>query len=175
MRAGLYIDQRMGMPLRMEVQGEALRIADGPVLVAASPSEFRAGSTTYRFSADNVLTRETVDGDVLEYRSMHPWHPAARELLPFAGRYHSAEALATALVAVEDDGLTVVPEDRHDDALVLHPLFADTFEFSNATRGDGVLHFSRDAKGRLTGFEMSNPRVHGLAFRRSDGGQRSPP
>jgi hypothetical protein len=86
--------------------------------------------------------------------------------LPFAGTYSSEEALSTALVAVKDGRVTVVPEDRHDSVLILLPLYTDTFEFSDEIRGEGVLHFGRDAKGRLNGFEMSNSRVHGLAFRR---------
>jgi hypothetical protein len=33
----------------------------------------------------------------------------------------------------------------------------------------GVLHFRRDSKGRVSGFEMSDPRVRALGFQRISG------
>jgi CubicO group peptidase (beta-lactamase class C family) len=171
-RAGLYVDLRMGLPLRLEVQDDALRVFGGPVLVAQAPDELRAGTTTFRFSGNNLLTRETADGDVLEYRRTQPWQPISSELLRLAGNYKSDEAMATYHVTVKDDRLAIAPEDRRGEELILHPIFADTFEFSDNSV-TGVLHFSRDSKGRVSGFEMSDPRVHALAFRRIAGNSQS--
>jgi CubicO group peptidase (beta-lactamase class C family) len=171
-RAGLYVDLRMGLPLRVEVQDDALRVFGGPVLVAESPDELRAGATTFRFSGNNLLTREIADGDVLEYRRTQPWQPISSELLRLAGNYKSDEAMATYHVTVKDDRLAIAPEDRRGEELILHPIFADTFEFSDDSV-TGVLHFSRDSKGRVSGFEMSDPRVHALAFRRIAGNSQS--
>jgi hypothetical protein len=154
------------------VQDDALRVFGGPVLVAESPDELRAGATTFRFSGNNLLTREIADGDVLEYRRTQPWQPISSELLRLAGNYKSDEAMATYHVTVKDDRLAIAPEDRRGEELILHPIFADTFEFSDDSV-TGVLHFSRDSKGRVSGFEMSDPRVHALAFRRIAGNSQS--
>ena len=164
-REGLYVDEQTGLPLRLEALDGALRIAGGPMLVAVSASEFRSGTTLYRFDGNKSLTRETADGEVLKYRRTDSWRPSAGELTPWAGSYRSDEALATYLVTVKNGRVTIAPEDRRGAELMLQPLFADTFEFSGDSAA-GVLHLTRDAAGKPAGFEMSNSRVHALAFRR---------
>jgi len=167
-RAGLYVDLRMGLPLRLEVQGDALRVSSGPVLVAASLDEFIAGSTTFRFSGHDRLTRETADGDVREFRLTQPWQPISSKLNRFAGDYRSDEAMATYHVTVKENLLALAPEDRCGEELILRPIFSDTFEFSSDDVG-GVLHFSVDTKGKVSSFEMSDSRVHALVFSRTAG------
>lgn len=165
-RAGLYVDLRMGLPLRLEVQGDALKVSSGPVLVAASVDEFIASSTTFRFSGSDRLTRETADGDVREFRLTQPWQPISSKLIRYAGQYTSDEALATYQVTVKGSLLVLAPEDRCGEELILHPIFSDTFEFLSDEVG-GVLHFSVDSKGKVSSFEMSDSRVHALRFSRT--------
>jgi CubicO group peptidase (beta-lactamase class C family) len=167
-RAGLYVDLRMGMPLRLEERGDALWIVDGPALVALSPTEFRAGTAIFRFQGNDRVTRETGDGDVIEYRRTPVWQPFARDLVPFAGEYKSEEAMASYRVTIKNDTVVIAPEDRLGEELILHPIFADSFEFADDNVA-GVLHFSRDSKGTVSGFEMSDPRVRSLAFHRISG------
>jgi len=167
-RAGLYIDLRMGMPLRLEVRSGALWIVDGPALVAVSPTEFRAGTTVFRFQGNDGVTRESTDGDVLEYRRTPVWQPTSRDLAPFAGEYKSEEAMASYRVTIKNNTVIIAPEDRLGEELILHPVFADSFEFADDYVA-GVLHFNRDSKGRVSGFEMSDPRVRALGFQRMSG------
>jgi CubicO group peptidase (beta-lactamase class C family) len=167
-RAGLYIDLRMGMPLRLEVRSGALWMVDGPALVAVSPTEFRAGTTVFRFQGNDGVTRESADGDVLEYRRTPVWQPTSRDLTPFAGGYKSEEAMASYRVTIKNNTVVIAPEDRLGEELILHPLFADSFEFADDNVA-GVLHFSRDSNGRVSGFEMSDPRVRALGFQRMSG------
>ncbi|MGO9063124.1 MAG: serine hydrolase [Myxococcaceae bacterium] len=167
-RAGLYVDLRMGLPLRLEVQGDALRVSSGPVLVATSLDEFIAGSTTFRFNGSDRLTRETADDDVRQFRLAQPWQPSSSQLTRFAGDYTSDEAMATCHVTVKGNLLVLAPEDRCGEELILHPIFADTFEFASDDVG-GVLHFSVNFKGKVSSFEMSDSRVHALVFSRTAG------
>jgi CubicO group peptidase (beta-lactamase class C family) len=167
-RAGLYVDLRMGMPLRLEVRSGALSIVDGPALVALSPTEFRAGTTIFRFQGDDRVTRETADGDILEYRRTPVWQPTSRDLMSFAGEFKSEEAMASYRVTIKNNAVIIAPEDRLGEELILHPIFADSFEFADDNVA-GVLHFSRDSKGKVSGFEMSDPRVRALGFHRIGG------
>jgi CubicO group peptidase (beta-lactamase class C family) len=168
-RAGLYVDLRMGIPLRLEVRSGALWIADGPALVALSATEFRAGTTIFRFQGNDRVTRESADGDVLEYRRTPIWRPTSRDLVSFAGEYKSEEAMASYRATIKNNTVVIAPEDRLSEELTLHPIFADSFEFADDNVA-GVLHFSRDSKGRVSGFEMSDPRVRALGFHRISGG-----
>jgi len=43
----------------------------------------------------------------------------------------------------------------------LEPAMTDTF-----TAGSGLVHFTRDASGRVTGFNMSASRMRGIRFER---------
>jgi CubicO group peptidase (beta-lactamase class C family) len=167
-RAGLYVDLRMGMPLRLEVRGGALWVVDGPALVALSPTEFRAGTAIFRFHGNDGVTRESAEGDVLEYRRTPVWQPISRDLAPFAGEYKSEEAMASYRVTIKNNTVVIAPEDRPSEEFILHPVFADSFEFGD-DNVQGVLHFSRDSNGRVSGFEMSDPRVRALGFRRIGG------
>jgi CubicO group peptidase (beta-lactamase class C family) len=167
-RAGLYVDLRMGMPLRLEVRGGALWVVDGPTLVALSPTEFRAGTAIFRFHGNGGVTRESAEGDVLEYRRTPVWQPISRDLAPFAGEYKSEEAMASYRVTVKNNTVVIAPEDRPSEEFILRPVFADSFEFGD-DNVQGVLHFNRDSKGRVSGFEMSDPRVLKLGFQRISG------
>ena len=167
-RAGLYVDLRMGMPLRLEVRSGALWMVDGPALVALSPTEYRAGTTVFRFQGNDRVTRETEDGDVLEYRRKPVWQPTSGDLASFAGEYKSEEAMASYRVTIKNNTVVIAPEDRLGEELILHPIFADSFEFADDNVA-GVLHFNRDSKGRVSGFDMSDPRVRALAFHRMSG------
>jgi CubicO group peptidase (beta-lactamase class C family) len=170
-RAGLYVDLRMGMPLRLEVRDGALWVADGPALVAVSPTEFRAGTVIFRFHGNDRVTRETAEGDVLEYRRTPAWQPIPRDLATFAGEYKSEEAMASYRVSTRNNTVVIAPEGRMSEELILHPIFADSFEFAD-DYVQGVLHFTRDSKGGVSGFEMSDARVRALGFQRVRGSSR---
>jgi CubicO group peptidase (beta-lactamase class C family) len=164
-RAGLFVDLRRGLPLRLEAHGNVLRVSNGPVLSAISPDEFSSGSTTYRFSGNDRIVRETADGDVSEYRRTQPWVPSSAELMQMAGNYTSLEAMATYHVTVTDGHVVATPADRRGAALVLNPIFANAFQFAN-DQAQGVLSFRRDSKGGVSGFVFRNARVYALPFRR---------
>jgi CubicO group peptidase (beta-lactamase class C family) len=172
-RAGLFIDLRRQLPLRLEVHGDLLKVSNGPELTATSPSEFSFSSTTIRFNGNDDLVVETSDGDTNEYRRTPPWQVNPAELRSLVGDYASDEAMATYHLTLTGGHIVATPADRRDAALILEPVLVDTF----AVIGPGsdiVLHFTRDANGAANGFEMRDARVYGLLFRRIPDTAHSP-
>jgi hypothetical protein len=164
LRAGLFVDSRMGLPMRLAMREDSLNFGERQ-LDPMSAQEFRLGASTLRFFGLDRFVLQSLDGDELEYRRVQPWAPNQAELAALSGRYTSDEALATYRVSViKDGGMVLRPQDRQGQPLTLRPIFADTFEWGEG--GDGVVHFSRDAQNRVSGFEMSDERIHALAFRR---------
>lgn len=163
-RAGLYISTWQQQPLRLELQGGVLRVSHGPALVPTSMSEFKAGPSTYRFIDNDRVVREGPDGEALEFRRTAPWQPQSPQLTQFVGRYRSDEALASYQVDVVDGRLVATLPERRDAALILSPIYADTF--APADRSHPLVHFSRDPKGSVRAFEIRDAPIYGLAFSR---------
>jgi hypothetical protein len=106
-RAGLFVDVRMELPMRLSAQDKTLQLPGGAALVAVSPHEFRVGSfgiASLHFEGDDRFVLEGGDGDPIKYRREHPWQPAQSQLASFAGRYSSDEAQARYRVTLEGDG-----------------------------------------------------------------------
>ena len=81
------------------------------------------------------------------------------ELAPYVGDYVSAElGGATYRVTTSDSGLTL--RTGTSDGLTARPMFADTFLADGYT-----VQFTR-AAGRVTGFEVTNPRMRRVKFAR---------
>jgi CubicO group peptidase (beta-lactamase class C family) len=152
---------------RVELRDGKLWFADGgPVeLVPLSASHF----TVRGFDAD-VQFDSASDGSrsvrirrgsahAQLYRLMPPFAPTAAQLAAFAGRYRSSE-LDTELRLVPRDS-TLVLEERRPGSSTLRPIYTDAFR-----GGIGVMEFSRDANGRITGFLVNAGRVRGLRFDR---------
>ena len=158
-REGLFVDARMGLPMRLKAHDKMLVLLDGKPLVAVSPDEFRTNNFSLHFNGDDRFVLDGGDGDPVEYQRRQPWRPDRPQLLSFSGRYTSDEALASFRIALDGDQLVLTPADRPGAALVLTPLYADTFEMKEL---EGVIHFNRDSNGKITGFEMSAARVRAL-------------
>jgi CubicO group peptidase (beta-lactamase class C family) len=97
--------------------------------------------------------------------------PDPQELARLAGRYVSDEAVATWVIEVNGGQLTATPLDRRGLTVTLKAMGADTFTFANPDV-EGRLRFDRNAKGTITGFTMSSPRVYALTFQRVAAGAR---
>ena len=86
--------------------------------------------------------------------------PSSEELRAFTGEYTSAEVEGTYTLVARDSGLVIHTPGRGD--TVLQPIFRDAFVGS----GFGVVKFSRDADGVVTGFTVYASGVRGLRFDR---------
>lgn len=173
-KVGLYHD-----PL-----SDALRrifVRDGKLM--ASRYAFGVGGTELRPLSANrfLLTSGTlefefvaaVDGggqDIHEFlpgrkrpvvfQRVNAFAPSSAELSAFAGEYVSPELETTYTLAARDSGLVIQIRGRAE--IVLGPIFADAFEGSRV----GMVKFSRDANGVVTGFTVTSGGVRGLRFDR---------
>jgi len=120
--------------------------------------------------ADVTLTFEQTDGGRAVrvrrgsnapqlFQRMPAFAPTKAQLAAFGGTYRSTELDTDMRIAASDTALVLTG--RRPGSLVMRPIFTDAF------RGDaGVLEFSRDATGRVTGFVINAGRVRALRFDR---------
>ncbi len=164
-RAGLYIDQLRGLPLRLSVAGDGLSVAGGPALPAVSGDEFRSGYDSVRFADDDHFVDTNGGSGPVKYVRARAWSPSFEQLRQYVGTYWSPEALATYRVTQKGGNLVATPVGRRDAALALTPLVSQSFE-ANGDDSQFVVRFVSDSAGKVTGFDMSSAAVFALAFRR---------
>jgi CubicO group peptidase (beta-lactamase class C family) len=93
-----------------------------------------------------------------------PWEPQTAELAEFTGTYRSAELGTDYRLVME--GAELWLHHRKLDAEVLWPIGRDEFGFG---RGGSLARFTRDERGSIDGFTISNGRVWGVRFDRVEG------
>lgn len=86
--------------------------------------------------------------------------PSNGGLRAFAGEYASVELQGTYTIAVRDSGLVIQIPGRAE--IVLRPVFCDAFTGTRI----GLVRFSPDAGGAVTGFAIFTSGVRGLPFYR---------
>ena len=170
---GVFVDDRMGLPLRVTAHDGSLMLSGERQLAPTSPREFRLGTSKVQFFGSDRFLLQSADGDTLHYQRVQAWLPQPGELTALAGRYISDEAFATYRVSITDSGVVLTPLDRQGQARILQPIFADTFEWDD--NGDSVVRFMRDIQGRVTGLQMSNSRVRALSFQRQPSSSSTAP
>ena len=84
---------------------------------------------------------------------------APTHLADYAGTYSSEELDVKLTIAVKGDQLVL--RRRPGDEFVMKPVYADDFETPI-----GSLRFSRDARGRVTGFGVFSGRIRDVRFRK---------
>jgi hypothetical protein len=89
------------------------------------------------------------------------FEPSMKELQEFAGEYASPEVGVTYSLEVRDSGLTIHVPRRAD--IALQPMFTDAFHGALVD----VAEFSRDTRGHITGFTVTNSGVRHLRFDRA--------
>ncbi|HEX8242944.1 MAG TPA: serine hydrolase, partial [Longimicrobium sp.] len=171
-RAGLFFSERSGDPLRLVVNNGRLRIAGGPPLVALGNDRFRNPRGDLRFmsqaefelrfvSPDQLELRST-EGQTTRYRRAQPYAPGAADLAAFAGRYETDEIAA---VEITPAGNGLSGRLNGSPAIEFAPVHPDVFQ-----RGAMTIRFRRDAAGKVTGLDLTNPVLRNAHFpRRSEG------
>ena len=86
--------------------------------------------------------------------------PSNIELRAFRGEYTSAEVESTYTLAAHDSALVIQIPGRTD--IALQPIFPDGFAGAIV----GVVKFSRDGSGAVTGFTANSSGARGLRFDR---------
>jgi hypothetical protein len=170
-RAGLFFDERTGVPMRLVVNDGRLRIANGPALVPVAQDRFRnpRGDLFFRsqdefelrFLSSEQLELRSMEGQTTRYRRAQPWTPAAADLQAVDGRYRSAELGSVLEVVPGARGLVLRFERSPERALELTPVERDTY-----MRSMMVVRFRRDAGGKVVGFDYGNPLARDIGFTR---------
>jgi hypothetical protein len=158
--AGLWVNERTGMPLRLEVRGYALAVVGGPELDSVGPASFRGSAGVYVFRGADQLTLETNEGERVRFARAQAWTPAAADLAASAGTYRSEEAAARYEVRAEGGGLVIRNIARPHLVQPLRPVYRDAFEVEG-----GIVRFVRAPRGgRVATMSLGLPRVRSMIF-----------
>jgi YD repeat-containing protein len=135
-------------------------------LVPLDAHRFRnpAGTVEYTFSTDGRTLAVRPTGLSVQPQTFVRHEPARavpRALAAYGGSYASAE-LGGATYRVTATDSTLELRTRTSEPVVMRPAFGDTFE-----TGGRVARFTRDSRGRVTGFTLSDGRMRRVAFRRA--------
>ncbi len=161
--AGLYWNGRFDRVYRLSVTDDRLTasaLPNGPSmkLERAGDDRFRAGPLTMAFNTD--ASEIAVSQSSAPRRTLvRVGEPAAdaSALKELAGDYYSSDVDAVWRLRAREDRLIVQVSNFPDE--VVRPAFRDAF-FTDR----GLLRFTRDAHGAVSGFEVGNARVWKVAF-----------
>jgi CubicO group peptidase (beta-lactamase class C family) len=169
--AGLFLSSGTHEPLRLTVNNNRLSIAEGPDLVPVSTNRFRnlhgnlffmsGDEFELHFASPDAFDLKSMEGKTTRYRRTQPYAPALVELEAFTGRYQSVELESIFLVAPKGNSLLVRLEHAPDKSLEFKPVEKDIFQFRRM-----LVRFIRNAAGKVTAFEYSNPVARNIKFTR---------
>jgi hypothetical protein len=124
-------------------------------------NQFRRGPATLSFDRDaKEVTIDQPGAPTITLRRVSEASSTPATLTQYAGEFYSSDVDASWDFIVAHDHLQL--RMKNFDNEILQPAFADAF-FSSR----GLIHFVRNAKGRISGFEAMNTRVKGVRFVRS--------
>ncbi|MBI3791003.1 MAG: beta-lactamase family protein [Gemmatimonadetes bacterium] len=164
--AGTWHDTLGHGVVRVRLSGDTLRLGTGERLIPTSDTSVRiagqgaalvlrtAGGAVTGLRALPVGTRAVV------FRRETPVTATPALLAAHAGSYYSDELDVRYVLVPRDDVLAL--EHRKLRNVTLTPAFADAF----TTSFGATALFTRDAKGQITGFTLSDGRVRGVRFDR---------
>lgn len=168
-KAGLFLDERTGEPLRLIAGNGRLTIAGEGPLVAVTKDRFRnprpsmefmsMAEVELQFSSPDAFELRTAEGDITRFRRAEPYAPTADDLKAFAGRYESDELRAVFNVAPGTDALTVTLNERQ--SIPFRPVARDMFQFGMLT-----LRFARDNTGHVVALDFTNPVIRNVRYTR---------
>ena len=164
---GLYVDPDHGQVVQIDLQGSSLQTDRGIQLVADANNQFRAADTIFQFAGGTSLSVHNTDGSVLHFHREQQWNTDAAALSKLTGNYEIQEALVTYAIRPDSGRLTATPLGHPDAAVTLRPIIEDTFVWG--ANGQGLLHFTRDPAGRVSGAEITTMHVRRMKIQQQKG------
>lgn len=159
---GLYHCARTDEFVTLRARDGNLQV-DNTTLRPTGPGTFVSpgGRATYAFAAGmpRRLTVTTTNA-TLDFDPVTPARPSPDDLAAYAGKYHSEELDVTHTVAVRDGKLTV--SHWPGATTTATPTMRDGFRINRAWHGT----FTRDARGAVDGYELTNGRCRRVRFDR---------
>ncbi len=162
-RAGLYVDDAYGLPLRLALDAGGLKHG-ADALIPISEGRWRPAlrDIDYAFAPDGRLTI-TDPEDIRTYRRADPYAPSPTDLRAFVGRFRTPDLDVEYVVAAEENRLTLRRGDQPPAAL--EAAYRDAF----TTPAGSIVRFVREPTGRVVGLRFGTPRgVWDLRFTRID-------
>jgi hypothetical protein len=164
-RAGVYRDPQTDTFSRLYVRsGKLMTEAAGDTFELRPTSANRfvlpGSSIALEFTGDKELRVVGFGPKPTVVQKVDPLILSAAELNSYAGRYANTEVEATFTMAAADTKLVLQRHARPD--IFLDPVYPDTFQANLA----GLVTFSRDAAGKITGFSIKTDGVRNLRFKR---------
>ena len=143
----------VGRTLPLKPTGGATYAVSGLPVTIDFVADGNAPARAMRIHVGSELRAEAV--------RFSPAAPSADSLRALAGSYYSPELGVTWTAAMNGDHLELHNSDSPlvDISGALAPARADEF-----TAGSGLVRFTRDGAGRVTGFEVSSSRMRGIRF-----------
>ena len=165
LRAGVYRDSQTDTFSRLYVRdGKLMTEAAGDTfeLTPTSANLFILSGTSIalEFTGDRELHIVGFGPKPTVVQKVDPLKLSASELNTYAGQYTNAEVEATFTMAAADSKLVLRRHARPD--IVLDPVYPDTFQANLV----GLMKFSRDAAGKVTGFSIKTDGVRNIRFER---------
>jgi CubicO group peptidase (beta-lactamase class C family) len=145
----------VGRSLPLKASGPATYAVVGLPVSVEFLSDGDAPARALRIRVGSELRAEAV--------RFTPATPSTEQLQDLTGSYYSPELLVTWPVTLEDGHLVLNKGAGKDEDISgkLEPAMTDAF-----TAGSGLVHFTRDSSGHITGFEVSASRMRGIRFDR---------
>lgn len=168
---GSYYAESSDQIFTVKEEKGALAIYMGPMalpLVATGPASFAVTGypVTVTFATSGKKSAHALEfvvhgEDVTPAKKYSPATPGAAELQAYAGTFYSQELDVTWPVVVEEGRLVVRSEPRKfvPKSEPLEPAMADAFSGES-----GFVRFTRNASGKVTGFDLSSSRMRGIHF-----------
>jgi CubicO group peptidase (beta-lactamase class C family) len=180
-RAGLFFETTSGEPIRLVVNNGRLVEAGGSPLVAVSADRFQPQRPSFfyhsqdnfeiTFRSNDEFVLKSMEGKVETYRRAQPYSITASDLKGLDGRYFADDIGSVFEVVPRGNGLELRFERDPGRPLFYEAVAPDTY-ILNA----GVMRFSRDAAGNVTGFVYTSGNLRNVSFPRiGDRKAGSPP
>ena len=157
---GQYRNTERGDVVRIEREGNTLRLGDGTALLTQSSKRFTDGDgLVIELDGRGGGTLDEGNGTITRIERFAAAKPSAAELEMLAGIYTSDDAETTITARVRDGSLELTR--RPDSVFPLTPLYVDAFDCEL-----GTIIFRRDGTGRPVAFSVVRERVWDLRFER---------
>ena len=162
-RPGTYVSTGPPGILRIQADGDHLRLRNGPVLRRVGADHYVVGPLDITFRSADIVDVRGPDGEIEPSQRDDGAPPTLADYGALVGAYSSREANATVRLSVRNGQLTMVPSDRPSLATALKPLFKDGYV------ADGVfVRVLRGKDGKVEGLRFQTGRAWNLVFQRGD-------
>ncbi|WP_190300378.1 serine hydrolase domain-containing protein [Rufibacter hautae] len=171
-KTGLFFNEKTGEPLRLAVDRDRFRIANGPGLVPVGKDRYRRFGAFVQFMSQDEFELhflspdqfelKSMEGKTSKYRRAQPFTPTSADLQAYSGRYQNDEIGAFFDMDTVNNNLMGRANDAPAPGFEFKPVSKDTFQLGGIT-----LRFVRDKAGKVVALDYSNPVVRNMRFTRS--------